>query len=150
MSGFTQRRTEAITAPEQRDESRCVANGCPCRASVNFGEGWLCSFHDGNEPSRWPTITEGLREHDWLRGFFVTLSDPKRYRDWREVASEFFAEHPDMKPTEAHREQYLYRLHLEIRYRCGASLRRPGPHVPAADRLGYKRRGPVGLAGLPA
>jgi hypothetical protein len=142
---------KARQAPEdQPDENRCSARGCPCRATTKFDNMLRCSFHDGQEHERWPAITEKLIEFDWLRGFAATLSKTDRWRDWRTVATEFFAEHyPDLVPTETHREQYLYRLHQEIRHRVGVSNRKPGPYVPAATTQGYVKRGPVGMAGIP-
>lgn len=133
-----------VSVEEQQDETRCVANGCPCRATVVFDGMRRCSFHDGHEPEKWPAITEKLREFDWLRGFWSTLAKPERWRDWKTVATGFFDEHyPELVPTEANREQYLYRLHQEIRYRVGATPRKPGPYITTAKQQGYVKRGPT-------
>lgn len=39
----------------------CVADGCPCRASVYFGSA-LCSWHDKAERHDWPRVSQELRD----------------------------------------------------------------------------------------
>ncbi len=54
-------------APEPEvDTGGCYANGCPLPGAISEstkgGGPWLCRFHFGHEPIRWPEITETVRE----------------------------------------------------------------------------------------
>lgn len=136
MSGYRnfQKRGQETEAPE-RDESRCSANGCPCRASVSLGGGkWLCSFHAFGPADRWATITGELRNHSWLMDFMSDLrADAMTLdRNWREYATKFWQGSDDaqMPVDREQRDAYLYRMHQELMHRVGARSKPGEVHLP--------------------
>lgn len=138
MSGYRnfQKRGQESEAPE-RDESRCSANGCPCRSSVSLGGGkWLCSFHAFGPADRWATITGELRNHLWLMDFMSDLRADSLTldRDWREYATKFWQGSDDAQipAPQEFRESYLYRMHQELMHRVGARSKGGAVHLPAA------------------
>lgn len=143
MSGFKSFKSREPVI--EADPRKCPANGCPMPASVDTGGGFCCSAHSGADPKNWSRITEGLREHDWLRDFITDLQRNPRLvpnAAWRSYALAFWeASDAFMVPRQAEgRELYLYRLHLELLHRVGARNARPEPLVPIGSTW-PKRRG---------
>lgn len=143
MSGFSRfKQAEAVEV----DTTRCPANGCPCRASVSIGGApSACSFHAHAESRKWPQISAGLRDHDWLIGFIRDLRPETMYREWRDYATKFWQDaEPAMVPTaDESREMYLYRLHLSLGFRVHARDKAPGPLIPAGKGLQKRSAGNV-------
>lgn len=128
MSGF-QKFRQQDEAPAVND-LRCKANGCPCIGSVDIGGGFNCRYHAFADGDKWPSITRGLRDHDWLIGFMADID--KQHKGWREYAERFWEEAepamvPDASECKAH---YAYRLHLSLAYRVGARDKAPEVMVP--------------------
>lgn len=124
------------TAPAPRDEepeiTRCIATGCPCRATISLDGGrWYCGHHAFALPSDWPLLTERLRENEWLLRFIdMLLVDPtKRPEDWRGIAIRFWSADPHGAPRDfEERRSYEYRMREELRWRLGGEQgKRPEP-----------------------
>ena len=71
-------------APTSRDtpqkksdwQHRCGANGCPLTPSFNGGA-QLCTYHAGQDPNNWPSITESIGKNKDMINFlhrFTTMS----------------------------------------------------------------------------
>lgn len=57
---MTKFETESTTGVGTSYMSMCMANGCPCRGTVNMGGGWCCGYHGFAESKAWPGITAAL------------------------------------------------------------------------------------------
>lgn len=130
-------RAQAPQAEPQSD-LRCIAHGCPCRGTVdanNSGKA-LCSFHHAaGDAKDWPRISETLRDQFWLLEFQTDLMRKTELwadRRFREYAAAFWKDaDPSMVPVPGEsRENYVYRLHLEMQHRVGNLANRPEPRVP--------------------
>lgn len=141
LSNFRKRGQEP--AQPERDERRCIADGCPCRASVSVEGGrWVCSAHAYVASDRWPTISEKLRDNDWLIGFIdeVAKLDRNPPRDsaagWRAFATQFWSESDAFCVPHAQEEAspYLNRMRGELLWRCGAQPKRPQVRLPQEPR----------------
>lgn len=135
MSGYgaLRQRTQEAGIPVV-DPTRCGATGCPCRASVNFGAGWVCSAHGFAQSEDWPRITERLREFGWLIAFIDDVAKQTRVPkgDWREYATRFWGDlDTDCLPdANESAEAYGYRMRGELLWRCGLTAKRPKPRLP--------------------
>lgn len=128
------------------DPRSCPAMGCPCRASVDLGAGFKCRYHAWSDPHDWPAITEGLIQHDWLRGLMGDVYKLPN-KEWRAYAHDFWqAAEPAMVPHELEdRTRYLARMNLELAYRVGASKSKAPQFLKAAGHgLTFKRGGNIG------
>lgn len=118
---------------EEKDPKQCVANDCPCRASMNFGSGWTCSAHGIVPADRWPTVTRGLRDYLWLSEFIDTMRTmDARCEDWRGFAIQFWTNTDEWcKPVEGENAvPYQNRMRGEMLYRSGAAACRPQIRLP--------------------
>ena len=120
---------------EARDESRCKANGCPMRGTLNLGGGWVCVYHSQCEPHDWPRVTEALIQADDIRlaidevlkidaitwASQVGNSLPR----WMEF-ERLFDHKPELQPQGRERElktKYEYRLRNELAVLAGLRRR---------------------------
>lgn len=124
----------AQPAPYQANKAGCHADGCPCRGVVSLGGGpFTCRFHAWADGKDWARITSQLHGHRWFSEFIAEATRLQLYptqkgRVWVSRAQEFWAEQPDMKPSEreaAHWSEYLWRLREELAFRVGARKDRP-------------------------
>lgn len=134
---YVKARGRAEDAPKiEHDSTRCPAYGCPCRASVSAGNGWLCRYHVDAQPDTWQEVTRLARENDWLTGLIVELRKMVNAgQPWREFACRFWDADPAGAPAE-HEDfgGYLYRLECEMLWRCGQRPKRPLP-ISNAEKL---------------
>lgn len=159
---FVKRRSEAASLPAiERDQSRCYANGCPFRGTSDLGGSgrFMCICHRGKDSRDWPAITERCNEFSWLGDFIgdvLRLSGEwTRGQHWSVFATEFWREvEPECGPTDwekKHAGLYAVRMMEELRWRCGATSKRP---QPATEPVRNPARGNVlevsGLAQLGA
>ena len=141
------RATAGRDAQEPEDDGRCGANGCPCRGTINLNSAqWLCSAHATTQPHKWPMVTEGLREHDWLIAFIGDVMRMQREcGPWAEYATQFWSQaEPSMCPTDdevSHGPAYALRMHQELMVRCNASSRRMPPWSIAQTRADAEAAG---------
>lgn len=150
MSGYgaIKQRT-ADAAQPVRDETRCYANGCPCRASMSLEGGkWMCGAHAFAAADAWPAITEKLCVNSWLVGFMNDLhridqTTGKDVPSWREYATKFWTGQDDYCIPHAKEDclPYQNRMRGELLYRCGLA-KRPAP------RLAQEPKGRGNAAGL--
>ena len=127
-----------IQPEEEVHNDRCKANGCPMRATLNMGNGWVCVYHSQCETHDWPRVSEALREADDIRlaideviridgvtwGTQVGNSLPR----WMEF-ERLFDHKPHLQPRGREKElktKYEYRLRNELEVVCG--LRKPLRH----------------------
>lgn len=139
-----------MTNDPSADPGACPAHGCPLRASIDLSGSsrFVCSAHAGQDMGRWQAITHELRAHQWLLDHMADLRKPAALRGWRQIAGAFWAtsEPERMRPAATEdRELYLYRLHLELLRRVGASSVRPDPLVPQGRQFAQQhlRRQPA-------
>lgn len=74
----------ATTARDQRiadevgldRETRCIASRCPCRWTVDAGNGRLCSAHAWADPFHWPRITDELLDRETERAIRADRAAP--------------------------------------------------------------------------
>lgn len=132
LSGF-RKRGEQPQEPE-RDESRCAANGCPCRGTVSLEGGrFVCTAHSAVPSDRWPLVTERQTEFRWLVEFIDEMQKMDRQRqDWRGFAKQFWEEsEPACMPHERENAApYQLRMRAELLFRCGVLTKRPEPRLP--------------------
>lgn len=125
--------------PKQHHSDGCHAAGCRIRgsmsASVGDGAKFLCRYHFGADPGRWPLITERLSEHGAIvLGIAEAqgMSDPDwRLGKWR-LMERFFSETEELRPTleeRQHRAWYVHRLHSWVQHLTGADPKRPVPRT---------------------
>jgi hypothetical protein len=128
--------------PEQTGPQMCQANHCPCIATVQIEGGrWCCSSHAFAVSDKWPAITEGLRNHDWLLGFIADIQRmDRKTEDWRAFAEQFWDGQDDYcKPVAGemvngkrtkceHVIPYFNRMKRELDYRLGL-CKRPAPRI---------------------
>ncbi|MEY5097573.1 MAG: hypothetical protein RJA36_292 [Pseudomonadota bacterium] len=142
-------RVDPPPTDERPDPGRCLAHGCPLRGSIDPGSSgrFMCAAHAWVPADRWQAITHQLHEHRWMADHMRSLRADDMHTRWRAAADAFWREaDPDMVPDPHEgRELYLYRLHLDLLYRIGARLLKPGPMVPQGH--GRPKR-PGSLAGL--
>ena len=55
----------------------CKAHGCPCRWSVDAGNGRLCSSHAWADHGDWPRITQRLIDAEADRAYYGPPAEPK-------------------------------------------------------------------------
>jgi hypothetical protein len=119
----------------ERDPTKCAANGCRCRASVNnAGNGWTCFAHAFSEVELWHRITAGVNDHEWLLGLVKDVRRMEReHQDWRGYASQFWHGTDDhCKPLAFENcVPYVNRMLSELLHRIGQSPNRPIPRGPA-------------------
>lgn len=119
---------------EERDPSRCEANGCPYRASISMEGGkWCCGAHAFRPSHEWPMITEGLRDHLWLIEFTDEIRTMwHRHGDWRGFAVQFWANADAV--CQPHADEgcvpYMNRMRGELLHRCKAIPKRPALRLP--------------------
>ena len=140
MSGFQKFRDQQPVV--ERDTTRCTANGCPCRGSVDIGGGFNCRYHAFADGHLWPSITQALRDNDWLIAFMGDIDSAARHKDWREYATRFWSEaEPAMVPAaDEGKLHYAYRLHLSLAFRVGAREKAPTVMVPQGKEWAKPRR----------
>jgi hypothetical protein len=140
-------RERVESAPKNEpDKTRCPAYGCPCRATVSAGSGWLCRYHVDALSETWQEVTRLVRESDWLTSLIADVRKMVNAgQPWREFACRFWDADPDGAPA-AYEDAgaYLYRLELEMLWRCKQTSRRPLP-MPNDQKLakflhGVRRR----------
>lgn len=147
MSVFRELAKQRQAEEPAEDTTRCHAEHCPCRATVNLSGGrWTCGAHAFAKVETWPLITERLREHAWLIGFIDDVQRIEQERnskalDWRAYATKFWTgidEHclPDPKEDCI---PYQNRMRGELLYRIGQT-KRPAPRLPQPPKM----RGNVG------
>jgi hypothetical protein len=120
---------------EFHDDGRCKANGCPLRGSVNFGGGWLCSYHSQGESHDWPRVTEALINADDIRLAIdeVLKIDAITWAErvnghlprWMEF-ERLFDHKPELQPQGKEKElktKYEYRLRNELAILAGLQRR---------------------------
>jgi hypothetical protein len=120
---------------EFHDDGRCKANGCPMRGSVNFGGGWLCSYHSQGESHDWPRVTEALINADDIRLAIdeVLKIDAITWAErvnghlprWMEF-ERLFDHKPELQPQGREKElktKYEYRLRNELAILAGLQRR---------------------------
>ena len=138
-------RTKAAAAMPEADQGpqMCMANNCPCRASLSIEGGkWLCTSHAFAPADKWPQISEGLRSHDWLIAFLCDIQRmDQANQDWRSFAEQFWDGQDDYcKPVAGemkdgrriraeHAIPYFNRMKGELDYRLGL-VKRPVPRIP--------------------
>lgn len=141
-------RTTEEPKPDEQDQSKCKAYGCPCRATVNLaGSGWACYAHAFAAADSWPDITRGLRTHDWLiglvdqvrrmeRAYEVPLPKGQTHPSWREFATRFWADSdPYCQPRAfENASPYCDRMLYELLHRIGLQKHRPEPRDPASRK----------------
>lgn len=136
-TGFTRFKTQPQTQPEaERNPLQCVAHGCPLIGTVSLGSTgrYTCHCHTWVEADQWPSISHGIRNHDWLVSLIVQIRRTVKTAEWHELAIRFWSGQDEhMLPTESEKqrkEHYLLRLTHELEYRVGARKRRPVPLEP--------------------
>ena len=66
--GFNQHNDQRIADEAGEDRAlMCAAERCPCRWTVDAGNGRMCSAHAWVDASQWPRITERLLDADLER-----------------------------------------------------------------------------------
>lgn len=124
-------------APEF-DPRRCVAHGCPCRASCSRdGVSFTCSAHDSAKADEWPRVTEALIEHKWLIELIDEIKSMGDKRaDWRGFATQFWSEDEVCRPHARESvEAYVLRMRSELLHRCGL-MKRPAVRLPREVKPG--------------
>ena len=100
---------------------RCVANGCPLNGPISPNGGqWMCSFHFRTDSSKWPQMTEAIRNS---KAIFGLLDDLRKISEieWsasikgrppqREMYFGLFDDQPELKPGPVEKKiHYEYRL----------------------------------------
>lgn len=149
LSNFRKRNAEP-QEPE-RDPSRCIANGCPCRGSVSHdGSRFMCSAHADVPADRWPMLSERLRDHVWLIEFTDEMQKMDRqHGDWRGFALQFWANSDqECAPVEGENAiPYQLRMRSELMFRCGLMTKRPTPLLPQQQPAKGRFGNAGGLAG---
>lgn len=120
------------------DESKCGANGCPCRSSVRLTSSWLCSIHAWVEPEDWPRITEAVHQNIWLLELIRDIRkmhSKGRPKDasvdpWRDYACQFWGEDACKPHPNESFELYVNRMVAEVLYRTGAVKKKPELRLP--------------------
>lgn len=143
-------RVEQPPADDDRpDPGACLAHGCPLRGSVDPGSSgrFMCAAHAWMPADKWQGITYALHQHRWMADHMRTLRADDMHTRWRAAADAFWRDaEPDMVPDpRENRDLYLYRLHLDLLYRVGGRLFKPGPMTPQG--YGLPKR-PGGMADL--
>lgn len=126
------KRTQEVVPQEPDGPAKCGAIGCKVIASVNTGGKWCCTSHAFSESERWPAITDGLREHDWLVNFTAEIQSMDRQcKDWRGFAVQFWDGQDDYCKPDPREEAipYFNRMKGELDYRLGL-MKRPAPRIP--------------------
>jgi len=124
-----------IQPEEEVHNDRCRANGCPMRATLNMGNGWVCVYHSHGESHDWPRVTEALINADDIRLAIdeVLKIDAITWAErvnghlprWMEF-ERLFDHKPELQPQGREKElktKYEYRLRNELEVVCG--LRKP-------------------------
>lgn len=134
---FGKRMQEARDTPRvERDESRCFADGCSCRASISVEGGrWFCRFHAYKDNKQWPGITSRLAEFSWmvdLIGDIVKLDRAGDFSTARKLGADFFAEsYTELIPAKAEPiSAYIGRLNAALAHMVGSSAKPPPAWVP--------------------
>lgn len=122
-----------------RSEAACVADRCPCRATIVRDGRGVCTWHDRGFGEASFGLSDRLEEHrDWLdlHSELMRIHGGQRRGQtdaWVHRVRRFFAADESMHPTEherKHIEAYLWRLREELAYRVGVEPNRPTPQVP--------------------
>lgn len=116
------------------DPTACAAHGCPLRGTIDLGGSgrYLCHGHAMVTMDRWPAVTDGIRQHDWMLRIIRDIrAAGSQHTQWRKVAMLAWAVEPEMVP-DAQETQALYvaRLVLDLEYRVGAREHKPAPQLP--------------------
>lgn len=134
MSGFRSVVRRDAAEPQQQDQTRCEAYGCPCRGSVAVGGSrFTCHAHAFAEAGMWQDITAGLNRHRWLIEFIDEVRDMHaRFKDWRAFATRFWTGQDDLCIPDALEDfiPYQNRMRGELLWRVGALPKRPAPRLP--------------------
>lgn len=117
--------------------STCLAHGCFLRGSIDLGSAgrFMCAAHAKMPADKWQAITHALHQHRWMADHMRSLRADDMHSRWRAAADAFWRNaEPDMVPDpRENRELYLYRLHLDLLFRVGGRLFKPGPSIPQGD-----------------
>ena len=68
MAKFNFKAPTSDDHPQGQTDSKlhgnCIVHGCIWEGHFNSGHGWLCRYHDGKNPDKWPRITTILKNHE--------------------------------------------------------------------------------------
>lgn len=119
-------------APRDVDPTACAAHGCPLRGTIDLGGSgrYLCHGHAMVTMDRWPAVTDGIRQHDWMLRIIRDIrAAGSRDTQWRKAAMLAWTE-ADMAPhADETQALYVARLLQDFEYRIGARANKPAPMV---------------------
>lgn len=148
--GAAARAATAAPPPAPDDEPArgplsCYVTGCPCSGSMGGDGRFFCEYHHGQPIDRWGGITMALRNKRWLLDAIAQIHrlwlrpGTASTNAWIALARTTFEDDPDMQPTELeakHFNFYEWRLHEDLRWRCGVLPEKPRPRRPQSDTWG--------------
>lgn len=130
---FIKARKRIEEAPQTEHSSKCVANGCPCRATVSSSGPFSCIFHHVAVADNWPMVTEALIKHRQLRiaiDEVLSISDSDWNRGKWEMMDMYFDGNDYLRPSieeRQHKVWYYYRLMDWLMYLTGNKDKQPVP-----------------------
>lgn len=131
-------------APRDVDPTACAAHGCPLRGTIDLGGSgrYLCHGHAMVTMDRWPAVTDGIRQHDWMLRIIRDIRDAgSRDIQWRRVAMLAWAVEPEMVPHQDETQAlYVARLLQDFEYRVGARTTKPAPMVAQHTWATFQRQ----------
>jgi hypothetical protein len=137
-------------APRADDEHvrgplSCYVSPCPCPGTMGQDGRMFCQFHHGLPVDRWADITLALRNRRWLLDAIGRIHRLWLYpgkagtNAWVALAETLLVDEPDLHPTALEKQNfnfYEWRLHEDLRWRCGVRSEKPRPRVPQSQSWG--------------
>ena len=107
---------------------RCMCNGCPATAGIDAGNGeTICRFHYGAPASEWQSITNRLRQRDWMvkAADYCATGDVNPAWHDRAVAAAERAGRPELLPKNDSPMRYAQMLNGILGTECAAERKAP-------------------------
>ncbi len=123
-----------VLAIEHEHSKACRANNCPLPGTIaRDGSRFLCAVHDEALPENWFSVTQKMKENDYLIYAIQQVLKASDFAWWStewKIFDAYFEAQPLLKPSQEERKRkawYEYRLRETLMSRCGLMSKEPQP-----------------------